>query len=61
MSIPIIDPVDVELLKKELNQDTFLRKTTRGNNEIYVDVNSPDVEHKIILGVALLLISMIVL
>ena len=37
MSIPpIIDPVSVDLLKKELNKDTFLRRTTRGNNEIYV-------------------------
>ncbi len=33
---PIIDPVDVQLLKKELNKDTFLRYTNRGNNEIYV-------------------------
>ena len=33
---PIIDPVDVALLKSELNEKTFLRKTNRGNNEIYV-------------------------
>lgn len=33
---PIIDPVDVQLLKKELNEDAFLRLTNRGNNEIYV-------------------------
>ena len=33
---PIIDPVDVRLLKKELNKDTFLRNTNRGNNEIYI-------------------------
>ena len=50
MSIPpIIAPVDVELLKKELNQDTFLRKTTRGNNEIYVvnNENAPNVLREI--------------
>lgn len=33
---PIIDPVDVQLLKKELNKDAFLRYTNRGNNEIYI-------------------------
>ena len=33
---PIIDPVDVALLKSELNEKTFLRNTNRGNNEIYV-------------------------
>ena len=49
MNIPIIDPVDVELLKKELNQDTFLRRTTRGNNEIYVvnNGNAPNVLREI--------------
>ena len=49
MSIPIIDPVDVALLKKELNQDTFLRRTTRGNNEIYVvnNENAPNVLREI--------------
>ena len=36
MSIPIIDPIDVALLKSELNEKTFLRNTNRGNNEIYV-------------------------
>lgn len=35
----IIDKVDVDLIKKELNADTFLRHTNRGGNEIYV-VNS---------------------
>ena len=46
---PIIDPVDVELLKKELNADTFLRKTNRGDNEIYVvnNENSPNVLREI--------------
>ena len=33
---PIIPPVDVELLKSELNEKTFLRHTNRGNNELYV-------------------------
>jgi len=33
---PIIDPIDVALLKSELNEKTFLRLTNRGNNEIYV-------------------------
>ena len=49
MSIPIIDPVDVELIKKELNNDTFLRRTTRGNNEIYVvnNENAPNVLREI--------------
>ena len=46
---PIIDPVDVELLKKELNSETFLRKTNRGDNEIYVvnNENSPNVLREI--------------
>lgn len=33
---PIIDPIDVALLKSELNEKTFIRNTIRGNNEIYV-------------------------
>ena len=46
---PIIDPVDVELLKKELNAETFLRKTNRGDNEIYVvnNENAPNVLREI--------------
>ncbi len=32
----IIAPIDREILKKELNQDRFLRKTRKGDNEIYV-------------------------
>lgn len=32
---PIIDPIDRELLKKELNKDRFLRETRKGGNEIY--------------------------
>ena len=31
---PIIPPVDVELLKSELNENTFLRTTNRGDNEL---------------------------
>lgn len=42
---PIIDPVDRELLKQELNEKRFLRTTRKGGNEIYcVDIhNSPNV------------------
>ena len=45
MSVPIIEPIDVHLLKKELNEDTFLRSTNRGNNEIYIvnNENAPNV------------------
>ena len=32
----IIDPIPVELLKQELNEKTFLRKTNKAGNEIYV-------------------------
>ena len=32
----IIAPVDISLLEKELTEDKFLRKTTAGNNSIYV-------------------------
>ena len=46
---PIIDPVDVALLKQELNDNTFLRTTNRGNNEIYVvnNENAPNVLREI--------------
>ena len=46
---PIIDPVDVTLLKKELNEETFLRTTNRGNNELYVvnNENAPNVLREI--------------
>ena len=42
---PIIDPIDVALLKSELNEKTFLRHTNRGNNDIYVvnNENAPNV------------------
>ena len=49
MSVPIIEPVDVQLLKQELNEKTFLRKTNRGGNEIYVvnNENAPNVLREI--------------
>ena len=45
----IIDPIDVKLLKSELNENTFLRKTNRGDNEIYIvnNENSPNVLREI--------------
>lgn len=33
---PIIDPIAVSLLKEELNASTFVRKTRKGDNEIYI-------------------------
>lgn len=33
---PIIDPVDRELIEKELTEDKLLRKTNNGNNLVYV-------------------------
>ena len=33
---PIIQPIDRELLKKELSKDKFLRPTNKADNEIYV-------------------------
>ena len=46
---PIIDPVSKELLKQELNEKTFLRKTNKADNEIYVVTaeNSPNVMREI--------------
>ncbi len=40
----IIPPVERELLRKELNESTFIRKTNKGNNEIYIinQHNSPN-------------------
>ncbi len=45
----IIDPVDITLIKKELNADRFLRKTRKGGNEIYAvnAHNSPNVLREI--------------
>lgn len=36
MRANIIDEVSVELLEKELNETTFLRKSNKGGNELYV-------------------------
>ena len=46
---PIIDPISKELLKQELNEKTFLRKTNKADNEIYVvnAENSPNVLREI--------------
>lgn len=42
---PIIEPVDRELIEKELTEDKLLRKTNNGNNFLYVVTNqdSPNV------------------
>jgi hypothetical protein len=32
----IIEPVDRELLKQELNENTFIRPTNNGNNQVYI-------------------------
>ena len=41
----IIDPIDRDILKKELSQDCYLRTTRKGSNEIYaVNIhNAPNV------------------
>ncbi len=46
---PIIQPIAKSILKQELNQDRFIRKTRKGDNEIYVvNVhNSPNVLQEI--------------
>ncbi len=36
MEQPIIEPVDVKLLKSELTPATFLRDTNKGGNQIYI-------------------------
>lgn len=36
MDEPIIKPIDIELIKKELTAERFLRRTNKGGNEIYV-------------------------
>jgi hypothetical protein len=43
-AVPIIEPIDKALIKSELNEKTFLRKTRKGDNEIYcVNIhNSPN-------------------
>jgi Acetyltransferase (GNAT) domain len=41
---PLILPIPVALLLSELNTDTFLRKTNKGDNEIYIvnQYNAPN-------------------
>lgn len=41
----IIAPIEKEILKKELSQDRFIRKTRKGDNEIYIvnQHNAPNV------------------
>lgn len=45
----IIDPIDVKQLEAELNPQHLLRKTNKGNNEIYVinQHNAPNVMNEI--------------
>lgn len=45
----IIPPIDRTVLKAELNSDRFIRKTNKGNNEIYIinHHNSPKVMQEI--------------
>ena len=45
----IIAPIPVELLKQELTEDKLLRKTNKGNNEIYIVTwhNAPNVLREI--------------
>ena len=47
--IPIIEPVDRELIKSELNAETYLRDTNNGGNIIYVVTaqNSPNTMQEI--------------
>ena len=46
---PIIQPIDLSLLERELNETTFLRKTNKADNEIYVVTahNAPHVMQEI--------------
>ena len=46
---PIIKPIDLSLLEQELNETTFLRKTNKADNEIYVVTahNAPHVMREI--------------
>lgn len=45
----IANPVDKGLIRKELNSDTFVRNTNKGNNEIYIinHHNSPNTMREI--------------
>jgi hypothetical protein len=35
-TLPVIDPIDKSILKSELNEARFIRKTRKGDNEIYI-------------------------
>ena len=37
--LKIIEPIDRELLKKELTPERFIRNTNNGNNKIYIISN----------------------
>lgn len=45
----IISPIDIKLIEQELNDNTFVRKTNKVNNEIYIVNyhNSPNVVKEI--------------
>lgn len=45
----ILPPVSIELLERELNQDTFVRRTNKLDNEVYIinHHNSPNVMQEI--------------
>lgn len=49
MSQQIIDPVDPQLVQSQLTADKLLRKTNKGNNEIYIidSIDSPAVMREI--------------
>ncbi len=49
MELPIIDPVPVEVLKKELTPDLQLRMTNKSNNQIFIITahNAPNVMREI--------------
>ncbi|MFM2386083.1 MAG: hypothetical protein RL660_840 [Bacteroidota bacterium] len=45
----LINPISIDVLKQELNEQTFMRKTNKGDNEIYVvnQHNAPNVLQEI--------------
>jgi hypothetical protein len=47
--LPIIQPVDRNIIEKELNKDVFVRKTNYGNNQIFIitHFNAPNVLREI--------------
>jgi hypothetical protein len=46
---PVLDPISIDVLQQELNADTFLRSTNKGDNEIYIvnQHNAPNVIQEI--------------